>query len=162
MTFGDAIRDGFSKYTTFSGRSSRAAYWWWWLFSLIVVVAAEVIDAIIGTNYILALIVWIVLLLPSLAVAVRRLHDAGHSGWWLLIGILLAFAGGRGWTSESFGALLRDGNGFKPCRASHVRSDFPRSSKPCGTPPRGRFGFFVGRICRARPTASTQPSIPRS
>ena len=87
MTFGDAIRDGFSKYTTFSGRSSRAAYWWWWLFSLIVVVVAEVIDAIIGTNYILALIVWIVLLLPSLAVAVRRLHDAGHSGWWLLIGI---------------------------------------------------------------------------
>ena len=87
MTFSDAIRDGFSKYAAFSGRSSRPAYWWFWLFGLIAIIVAEALDALIGTNYVLALIVWIALLLPSLAVAVRRLHDAGHSGWWLLIGI---------------------------------------------------------------------------
>jgi uncharacterized membrane protein YhaH (DUF805 family) len=87
MTFAEAVRDAFSKYVTFSGRSSRPAYWWWTLFNLIVVIAAAVIDAILGTWFITT-IVSLGLLLPNLAVLVRRLHDSGHSGWWVLIGIL--------------------------------------------------------------------------
>src|SRR6478752_1744385 len=84
MTFSDAVRDGFDKYATFSGRSSRSAYWWWFLFALLVGVAAEILDAIVGTP-LFYIIAGLGLLLPGLAVLVRRYHDAGHSGWWVLL-----------------------------------------------------------------------------
>ena len=88
MSFTDAIRDGFSKYVTFSGRSSRSAYWWWYLFGILVLVASLAIDYALGAGGILYVLVALAMLLPNLAVLVRRLHDAGHSGWWLLIGLL--------------------------------------------------------------------------
>ena len=49
MTFPEAIRDGFAKYVTFRGRSSRPAYWWWYLFTLLAYIVAAVIDQVIGT-----------------------------------------------------------------------------------------------------------------
>jgi len=88
MSFSEAISDAFSKYVTFTGRSSRSAYWWFYLFGLLVVVAALIIDFAIGTYPIIYVVATLALLLPNLAVLVRRLHDAGHSGWWLLIGLL--------------------------------------------------------------------------
>lgn len=88
MTFGEAISDGFSKYVTFEGRSSRSAYWWWWLFTLLVYVVAQILDAALGTVAVLTGITGLALFLPSLAVLVRRFHDAGHSGWWVLIGLV--------------------------------------------------------------------------
>ena len=88
MSFTDAIRDGFSKYGTFSGRSSRSAYWWWYLFGILVLVVSLAIDYALGAGGILYVLVALAMLLPNLAVLVRRLHDAGHSGWWLLIGLL--------------------------------------------------------------------------
>src|SRR4051812_9777139 len=87
MTFAEAVRDGFAKYVTFIGRSSRAAYWWWYLFTFIVFVVAVLIDLALGTRVISA-IASLALLLPNLAVLVRRLHDSGHSGWWVLIGLV--------------------------------------------------------------------------
>jgi uncharacterized membrane protein YhaH (DUF805 family) len=87
MTFGEAISDGFSKYATFSGRSSRSAYWWWILFYVLVVIAASILDAAIGTAVIVGL-VWLGFFLPNLAVLVRRLHDTDRSGWWVLIGLI--------------------------------------------------------------------------
>ena len=87
MTFSDAVRDGFSKYVVFSGRSSRPAYWWWYLFTIIAYIVAAIIDQIIGT-FVITVILALALLLPNLAVTVRRLHDAGHSGWWILIGLI--------------------------------------------------------------------------
>ena len=87
MTFPEAIRDGFAKYVMFRGRSSRPAYWWWYLFTLLAYIVAAVVDQVIGT-FVITVIVSAVLPLPNLAVLVRRLHDAGHSGWWILIGIL--------------------------------------------------------------------------
>jgi uncharacterized membrane protein YhaH (DUF805 family) len=88
MSFTDAIRDGFSKYATFSGRSSRSAYWWFYLFAVLVIIAAVVADEALGTGGVIYLLVLLGLFLPNLAVTVRRLHDAGHSGWWVLINIL--------------------------------------------------------------------------
>ena len=88
MSFTEAVSDAFSKYVTFSGRSSRSAYWWFYLFNILALIAALAIDYALGTGGIIYAIAAIVLLLPNLAVAVRRLHDSGHSGWWLLIGIL--------------------------------------------------------------------------
>lgn len=84
MTFGEAISDALSKYANFSGRSSRSAYWWFYLFTVLVLIGAGILDRILGTVAIYA-IAALALLLPSLAVLVRRFHDAGHSGWWALI-----------------------------------------------------------------------------
>jgi uncharacterized membrane protein YhaH (DUF805 family) len=88
VSFADAVRDAFSKYATFTGRSSRSAYWWFYLFNVIVLLAALIIDYALNTSGILYGLTALALLLPNLAVAVRRLHDAGHSGWWLFIAIL--------------------------------------------------------------------------
>lgn len=87
MSFGEAISDGFSKYATFSGRSSRSAYWWWILFYVLVVIGASILDAAIGTA-VIAVLVWLGFFLPNLAVLVRRLHDTDRSGWWVLIGLI--------------------------------------------------------------------------
>ena len=88
MSFTDAISDGLSKYVTFTGRSSRSAYWWFYLFGLLVVIAALIIDFAIGTYPVIYLVASLALLLPNLAVLVRRLHDAGRSGWWVLIALV--------------------------------------------------------------------------
>lgn len=87
MQFGEAISDGFSKYATFSGRSSRSAYWWWTLFYVLIVIGASIVDAAIKTPAFVGL-VWLAFIIPNLAVLVRRLHDADHSGWWVLIGFI--------------------------------------------------------------------------
>ncbi len=92
MNFEEAVRDGLSKYVEFNGRSSRSAYWWFVLFSVIAYIGAGIIDAIIKTPA-LAILVWLGLLLPSLAVLVRRLHDTDRSGWWILISFI-PFIGG--------------------------------------------------------------------
>ncbi len=84
MTFGEAIGDSFSKYAQFTGRSSRSAYWWFVLFYVLVFIAASIVDAAINSQLFAGLAV-LGLLLPSLAVLVRRLHDTGRSGWWVLI-----------------------------------------------------------------------------
>src|SRR3954451_7172980 len=88
MSFTDAIRDGFRQYATFSGRSSRSAYWWFYLFAVLVIIAAVIADEALRTGGVIYLLVLLGLFLPNLAVTVRRLHDAGHSGWWLLINIV--------------------------------------------------------------------------
>jgi uncharacterized membrane protein YhaH (DUF805 family) len=87
VSFADAVRDGFSKYVTFSGRSSRSAYWWWALFGFLAVFAGYIIDAVLGTLFVYVLVA-LALLLPNLAVTVRRLHDTGRSGWWILIALV--------------------------------------------------------------------------
>src|SRR3954451_15885157 len=87
MSFSAAVQDAFAKYATFSGRSSRPAYWWWYLFTLIAVLVAVLIDEILGT-WIISAVLTLGLLLPNVAILFRRLHDAGHSGWWILIGLL--------------------------------------------------------------------------
>ena len=88
MSFTEAISDALSKYVVFKGRSSRSAYWWFYLFGLLVGIAAFLIDLALGTSGIIYGVSGLALLLPNLAVLVRRLHDSGHSGWWVLIGIL--------------------------------------------------------------------------
>jgi len=93
MPFADAVRDGLSKYVTFTGRSSRAAYWWFYLFGFLVMVAALIIDLVLGTGYIFYGLAALALLLPNLAVLVRRLHDTGRSGWWVPIALVPLIGG---------------------------------------------------------------------
>lgn len=83
--------DVLKKYAVFSGRARRKEFWMFELFNLIVLAlimlvevilgnaaAADSRDSILGTIYNLAVFI------PSIAVSVRRMHDTGHSGWWIL------------------------------------------------------------------------------
>lgn len=92
MDFWEAVRSGFSHYVKFDGRASRPAFWWWVLFSFLVYFAASIIDeAVLGSSggsQTLMVLVYVVLFLPSLSVAIRRLHDTDRSGWWVLIGLI--------------------------------------------------------------------------
>lgn len=87
MGFGQAISSGFSNYVNFSGRSSRSEYWFWVLFVLIADVVAIAIDAAIGMQIISSLF-GLAVLLPGLAVTVRRLHDLDRTGWWIFLGLI--------------------------------------------------------------------------
>lgn len=87
MTFGEAINDGFSKYATFSGRSSRSAFWWFTLFSFLLLLGAIGLDAVIKSPALFVLAAF-GLFLPNLAVLVRRIHDQGQSGWLVLLTFL--------------------------------------------------------------------------
>jgi uncharacterized membrane protein YhaH (DUF805 family) len=86
------------KYTVFSGRAQRAEYWYFVLFNMIVGVALSMIDQATGTfdqetgAGLLGGLYSLAVLLPGIAVAVRRLHDTGHSGWWMFI-ILIPIIG---------------------------------------------------------------------
>lgn len=84
MTFGDAIKSGFGKYAGFSGRAARSEYWYWTLFTVLASIAAGIVDGVV-TGGLLSPLLSLGLLLPSLAVAVRRLHDLDRTGWWLLV-----------------------------------------------------------------------------
>ena len=104
----------------FRGRASRQEYWWFVLFNVIFTTVAEVIDNLLGIEIYrieddsigpVALVYGLALLLPSLAVGVRRMHDVGKSGWFLLAplgllvaGILLVFLLGT-FLGESFVVL---------------------------------------------------------
>src|SRR5690349_16308049 len=94
MSFQDAIRTCLTeKYADFSGRARRSEYWFFALFLAIVNVVTSIIDGIIGTRGTLGAfglvggLVSLALLLPNIGVGVRRLHDTGRSGWWLLIAL---------------------------------------------------------------------------
>jgi uncharacterized membrane protein YhaH (DUF805 family) len=82
--FVDALKN---KYATFTGRARRTEYWMFVLFSIIFAVVAMIIDGII-TGGLLGLVYTLGILIPSIAVAVRRLHDTNRSGWWLLLGLV--------------------------------------------------------------------------
>lgn len=80
------------NYATFSGRARRSEYWWFALTSVIVSVVLNIVSSISdGMNAIaglVGLVYWLGTLIPSLAVAVRRLHDTGRSGWMLLLALI--------------------------------------------------------------------------
>jgi uncharacterized membrane protein YhaH (DUF805 family) len=81
------------KYTVFGGRARRAEYWMFTLFNFIVSAIVFGVDEVLGFRTgdgigILGGIYGLAVLLPSLAVTCRRLHDTGRTGWWMLIGIV--------------------------------------------------------------------------
>src|SRR5450755_2727913 len=87
------------KYADFSGRARRREYWFFVLFNIIISVVLSVCDVFVGTYSaaasvgILSGIYTLAVLIPGIAVTVRRLHDTGRSGWWILI-VLVPIIGG--------------------------------------------------------------------
>lgn len=82
------------KYAVFSGRSQRAEYWYFVLFNLIISIVLGIISTVVGDDSgILGMLYSLALLIPGIAVGVRRLHDIGKSGWMLLIGLIPLIGG---------------------------------------------------------------------
>jgi uncharacterized membrane protein YhaH (DUF805 family) len=75
------------KYAVVSGRARRSEYWYFVLFNLIILIILTIIDYAINSA-ILSTIYNLAVLIPSIAVGVRRLHDTNRTGWWLLIGLI--------------------------------------------------------------------------
>ena len=114
LTFGQAIKEVISKYATFQGRSRRSEYWWFSLFlTLLALVfflpvilvplwySSKGIDiyetdmwpmALSGLLVLLGSLVFLALIIPGLTVQVRRLHDVGRSGWWVVWSVVAAIA----------------------------------------------------------------------
>lgn len=89
-SFLGALKDGFGRYVDFKTRSTRSQFWWWALWMLILGAVTGGVDAALGManlspiNSLFSLATF----LPSLAVAIRRLHDIGRTGWWVLLWLI--------------------------------------------------------------------------
>ena len=130
MNFTQAIAFGFLNCLDFRGRASRPEFWFWVLFAVIGAIATNTLDAAIFVyhhglsplNSPLSNIFTLVALLPSLAVATRRLHDVDRTGWWMLlvftgIGIAVLLY----WQSQE-GTPDRNRFGPNPATAEHLRT----------------------------------------
>jgi uncharacterized membrane protein YhaH (DUF805 family) len=76
------------NYVGFQGRARRKEYWMFTLFSVIISIVLAILETIIGMSSILTGPYSLAVLLPSLAVVVRRLHDTGRSGWLILLSLI--------------------------------------------------------------------------
>ena len=144
MGFTEAVTTCFSKYVTFSGRASRSELWWYVLAILLGSVIFGIIDAAIlgstigGGTGILGLLWSLGTLLPSISVAVRRLHDTDRSGWWYwillvpLIGAILLIvwfaskgtAGPNRFGNDPLSGMMDDDDGdFAPSPVPTVHRD---------------------------------------
>ena len=94
MNFQSSIKTCFNKFAVFSGRASRSEFWFFVLFGFLGGIIAIIIDVmIIGYPYEengpINLIFSVAIIIPSIAVAARRLHDINKSGWWQLLWITI-------------------------------------------------------------------------
>jgi len=76
------------KYAVFSGRARRTEYWIFFLFNFIIAFALGFIEGLVKGPGVLGALYSLAVLIPSVAVGVRRLHDTNRSGWWLLISLI--------------------------------------------------------------------------
>lgn len=81
-----------TQYADFDGRARRTEFWMFTLVSAVISIVLSLVDGALGTNGagfgLLGGLYSLAVLIPSLAVSVRRLHDTDRSGWWVLIGLV--------------------------------------------------------------------------
>lgn len=84
------------KYTVFDGRARRKEYWMFFLFNFIISFAISFVLGLLHLGLLasmISMVYMLAILLPSIAVGIRRMHDTNHSGWWLLVPLVnLIFA----------------------------------------------------------------------
>jgi uncharacterized membrane protein YhaH (DUF805 family) len=85
--------DAWKNYVNFEGRARRKAYWMFILFNVIAIIALALIEGILGGYGILPSLYSLAIVLPVVAIAVRRLHDIGKSGWWFFIQLVPIIGG---------------------------------------------------------------------
>jgi uncharacterized membrane protein YhaH (DUF805 family) len=95
MSFNDAVTNCLiNNFIGFDGRASRSEFWFWLLFTFVAGMITGIIDGLVF-GWEVEDPMWItdvfslIIFLPGLAVNVRRLHDVGQSGWWVLSAILV-------------------------------------------------------------------------
>jgi uncharacterized membrane protein YhaH (DUF805 family) len=80
--------DVLKKYAVFEGRARRKEYWMFFLINVIITIALAIVERVIGTRGVVGMLYSLAILIPCIAVSIRRLHDTDRSGWWLLIGLV--------------------------------------------------------------------------
>ena len=82
--------EALQKYADFSGRATRQQYWMFMLFYILIYIGLSLIETAFGSSGIgiLSLLFTLGLLVPSIAILARRLHDIGKSGWWMLLALI--------------------------------------------------------------------------
>ncbi len=92
IDFKEAVARAMSNYCCFNGRASRSEYWW---FVLFVLIASVIVGFICGFLFgedtgqtVNSIIMFVAFFLPGLGLSVRRLHDTGRSGWWVLLNLI--------------------------------------------------------------------------
>lgn len=120
------------KYSDFTGRSRRKEFWFFTLAMMAIYFVASFLDNLVGLGGLvlglygpLTFLALLILLTPSLTVGVRRLHDTGRSGWWMLIGLVplvglvllyfFALEGPRG--PNQYGPDPKEGEGLASAEA---------------------------------------------
>ncbi|WP_434765682.1 DUF805 domain-containing protein [Pseudomonas triticicola] len=88
MASGNPYVEALKKYAVFNGRATRREYWMFFLINMGIAIAISVVDGILKTGGVLQSLYNLAMLLPSLAVGVRRMHDTDRSGWWILLPIV--------------------------------------------------------------------------
>ena len=82
----EAYRDFWKRWIVIDGVSTRPQFWWPWLIHVLISMAISILAQVAWSGFgIFSGIFGLVILIPSFCVAVRRLHDMGKSGWWLLL-----------------------------------------------------------------------------
>jgi len=97
----DAVKTCLTKYVGFSGRARRSEYWWFALFTWLLSVIGAGLDTAFHLSFVSSTdnsvnyssgpiqgLLSLAVLLPSLAVGIRRMHDIGKSGWWILVNLI--------------------------------------------------------------------------
>lgn len=81
--------EALTKYVEFDGRARRKEFWTFTLTNFVISIVLSILDSIVGLGIgFIGTLFSLAILLPSLAVGVRRLHDIGKEGWWILIGLI--------------------------------------------------------------------------
>lgn len=105
VSFPDAIKRAFAKYSTFAGRATRAEFWWFalfvWLATLVPYIllltslpaAGEDVGGAFWLWLFLDVIIFLAVIAPYVSVAVRRLHDTNKSGWWYWVALVPCIGG---------------------------------------------------------------------
>ncbi len=76
------------NYFNFSGRAHRQEYWMFVLFNAVFGIVLSGVDKLAGTGGIIFVLYFLAMLIPSISVQVRRLHDIGKSGWYILVALI--------------------------------------------------------------------------
>lgn len=102
------------NYFKFSGRARRSEYWYFFLFNLIIIIILNIIDAALSLGITLTAIYDLAVLIPAIAVGVRRMHDTNRSGWFILIPLVnIVFACMDGTPGENkYGPDPKNEHGF--------------------------------------------------